>query len=134
MSQQLSLAGFVLMIIASLTAGNAAIVIAARPTLLECVPDYLQSYVDVMFATLLVSAMIQFVMAATMCVKGLPEVRQMIELQVVPEITTVAKQIGHRWRIPWNRLPLFNRTPLNQERLPPDVSMERMELPPGGYA
>jgi len=134
MSQQLLLAGLMLMIIASLTAGNAAIVIAARPTLLECVPGYLQSYVDMMFATLLISAIFQFVLAAAMCAKGLPEVRQMIELQVVPEVTSSAKQTGRHWRIPWNRLPLFNRTPLNQTRIPPDVSMERMELPPGGFA
>jgi hypothetical protein len=132
-----TLTGVTLLIIAAITAGNAAVVVSARSTLKDCAPDYITVYFDVMSALMVVSALFLFVTAGLMCKRGLPEPKERITL--VPECpctnnasnlpwtfrTKEALREGWAWLLRMTTVfPLFcshTTTPLN---VPPDVSIQ----------
>jgi hypothetical protein len=125
-----------LLVTASLTAGNAAFVGGTKPALETLIPDYMYTYVLVLFWTELFSAILQLACAFFLGLRGLQALRDanalsLPVLNVAPPVTTAicaSVSPAGKWRVPWNRLPLFT----TQQQLPLDVSMERMHLPTGG--
>ena len=130
-----------LLLVASITAGNAVFIISTMPTMQDLLPASLHVYLYVMFWMLLPSAALQLGCAVILCKRGMSDfatgeydsefrVAPLNTEPLPPSAMAVSVQPVVRCKVPWNRLPLFSDTPHN--RLPADVSMERLELPAGG--